>query len=71
MTLKGFSALQFVPTAPNKLAEIRTATLHKAFCLLIFPIRVFTQCHLKYVSVIMIWHQIRSLSCLLFGYFPF
>ena len=57
MALNDFSTLQFVPTAPNKLTEIRTATLYKAFCPLIFPIGVFTQCHLKYVSVSMIGHS--------------
>ena len=56
MALNCFSALQFVPTAPKVLAELGTKTLYKAFCPLIFPIRAFTQCHLK-LCFSMTWHS--------------
>ena len=32
MALDGFSALQFVPSAPEVFAEIKTTIFHKAFC---------------------------------------
>ena len=46
MALKGFSALLFVPTAPEVFAEIKTVILH---CLLQThsQISAFTKCHLK------------------------
>ena len=46
-----FSALQFLPPAPEALAEIRTTILYVAFCPHHYPIRAFTQCHLKYFLV--------------------
>ena len=52
MALVGLSALLFVPTAPEILAETKKkgSTLPLApHC----PIRAFTQCHLKYG---LLWH---------------
>ena len=46
MTLGGFSALLFVPPAPEVLAEIQTAIIH-CFLPPHSSFRTFTQFHLK------------------------